>query len=76
MAKVHSTTGNMKSLFLRFEFIYLCACLVSSPPQDQLNPDIKYISQRILDDNSLMQTLTCKKYINIINTEKPTFKKS
>ena len=41
LAKVHSTTDNIKSLFLRFEFIYLCACLVSSPPPDQLIPHLK-----------------------------------
>ncbi len=31
MAKVHVTSGNIKSLFLRFEFIYLCESLVKSP---------------------------------------------
>ena len=40
-ARVHISPDNMKYLILRFEFTYLCACLVSSPPQDQLNPHLK-----------------------------------
>jgi len=60
MAKVNIFPENIKSLFFRFEFIYLCACLLSSPPQDQTNPDVKIISPRILDFNSHMQPLSCK----------------
>ena len=31
-------------------FSYLCKAVVKSPPQDQSNPDVKFISQWILDD--------------------------